>query len=56
MTNSLVHPRMYLESQNLKTKTIKQSLKMVGILIINILERIANKIIATNKYKSNINI
>jgi SAM-dependent methyltransferase len=41
---SVVHPRMYLESHNLKTKTIKQSLGMMRGLTINILERIANRI------------
>lgn len=41
---SLVHPKMYLESHNLKTKTIKESLAMIQELIINILERIANRI------------
>jgi SAM-dependent methyltransferase len=46
---SIVHPRMYLESQDLKTKTIKQSLEMVRTLTINILERIANRIIKTDR-------
>jgi len=46
---SVVHPKMYLDSHNLKNKTIKQSLNILKILIINILERITNRILIKKK-------